>query len=198
MWVSGLGITKFPTKEIKILSKSEGLSSDYISSIAINGPAVWMAQVNGISCLYNNRIYNFPYKNGEKCTWTSIMTTGDSLWTGNTVLSLYKICYKPQLHLKAINSWPCYAYRFQFYKDGSLIFSNHLGLYRIVGNHKLEEIHADSKFFRFTMDGNTLVAGGRDNEGISVWTLLSSNGTLKLSLVKEFSSAVANHIYSIT
>jgi two-component sensor histidine kinase len=197
MWASGVGVTKFSEKEIEIFSKREGLLTDYISSVSIHRNAVWMAQVNGISCLYKNRIYNFPYSDTLACTWTSLLVTGDSLWTGNTSLSLFKIHYIPKPRLELLKRWPCYTNQFQLYTDGSLVLSNPFGFFQVTRNRQIQQIHSGSHFLRFVLDGDRIVAGGLDNEGISIWTIVPQNGKLTLSLEKQFSPIVANHIYSI-
>lgn len=201
IWVAGNnGLIKFFNKDFDVVSVPNGLASQFVSSIATSSShhSVWMAQLNGISCLYQNKVYNFPYSRNQKCTWTTVLLQGDSLWVGFNALWLYKIHYDPQPRLELIREWtmPHSVSDLQLYKDGILISSIDELFYTKSGGDLLKL--ADSRFFfRFLVDGNELWGGARDGEGMTRWKIVSEKKKPGLQLMQQFYSTKGNFVHGI-
>jgi len=201
IWFAGNGVIKFFSKNLDLFSTTYGLSSEFVSDIKESAAhhSIWMAQLNGISCLYKNHVYNFPYEDNLTCNWTSLALTGDSLWVGNYNLYLYKLIHDPEPKLQLLRQWniPNQVGEMHVYKDGSLIVGNDQQLLRISTSGNLERIGEGSNFSRYNIDQSELISGGHDDNGVSLWKMNEENGKLTISLMKQFDSNLANHIHCI-
>ena len=107
IWIPGdAGFYKYSNKYNDYFSEDEGLPSEYITAIAVDeiSGGAWLANRNGISCIYENKVFNFTYANGSSI-WSTLTTNGDSLWLINNGLFLYKISYQPNPTVKLIRKW---------------------------------------------------------------------------------------------
>src|SRR4029079_167756 len=135
---------------LDLFSTTYGLSSEFVSDLKESEThhSIWIAQLNGISSLYKNHVYNFPYEDNLTCTWTSLALTGDSLWVGNYNLYLYKLIHDPEPKLQLLRKWniPNHVGEMHVYKDGSLIVGNDQELLHITKSGNLEKIGEGSNF----------------------------------------------------
>jgi signal transduction histidine kinase/ligand-binding sensor domain-containing protein len=196
------GFTKFYNKYCDFYREPEGLSSAYITGITEderNG-AAWLAQSNSISCIYQHKIYNFPYPDTIH-GWTNIQVQNDSLWLTDSRLYLYKIDYDPQPNLQFLKQWipdiNDYKFRkqpvsdfiscFQDYRDGSMFFTKeNQGLFRASMDGSLQKLYGPG-VFSFCIDGNELwTGGGLLDTGIRRWKIIPDKEGVHIQLIQRF------------
>ena len=197
------GIVKFFSKDIDVFSTKEGLASPFIISTIedLRFHSIWMTRQNGISCLYQNKIYNFSIPGNKSWINTSIFLQGDSLWVGTPGLQLFRISYYPKPHLKLLSYWSelqgiqaKLVSDMHPYKDGTMLVNFvDVGLFRVTKESKLQKIHDGLFFNTFLITGDELWSASGDR-GITKWKVIPEKESLRLQLLREYNQLPSNNI----
>ena len=198
------GFNKFYNKYNDFYSEKDGLPSDFVTGIAEDerfGTA-WAVHKKGISCIRQNRIYNFSNPDTDDFSWGSVKVQNDSLWVYNDKLYLYKIFYEPEPHIRFLKKWAPADAPLDFIsclrvdQDGALMINlEHFGLFRTTMGGKIQKIH-DSGLITFYIDGDELWTGGVEN-GLAVWKIIRGKDSLHLKLIRRYQHLPDDHIRDI-
>ena len=193
IWMSHpAGFIKFYNKYNDFYGRAEGLPSEAVSCVAedeTNG-AAWIAQHQGISCVYKNEVFNFKVPITD---WTQVLITSDSLWVAADNLFVYKISYQPAPKLHLLKKWNVPGGKDQIFwlqpdMDGSMIMSkSDNGIYRAAPDGKVQLL-LSAFFCPFIIDGDELWTGsfeykpGHIKAELARWKMIREKDSIHLKL----------------
>jgi two-component sensor histidine kinase len=206
IWIPGdAGFYKYYNKYNDFFSEDEGLPSEYITGITVDEKSggTWLANRKGISCIYQNQVFNFPYPNGES-VWSTLTTNADSLWLINNGLFLYKISYQPNPAVRLIKKWEPgwrpddFVDYTSFSKDNNgtvFLNKNSAGLFYVGTNGQLKKIY-NAGLSTFFIDNNELWTS-EPFSNVTRWKIIRDKDSLHLQLLQRYTRLEGNVIRCI-
>jgi len=202
--IPGKGAIKFFNNYIDVYTVDNGLPSNFITSVAedASNHCFWLASKKGISCIYHDRIFNFPYPVKDEFTWASVRVQKDSLWLAFNGIFLYKIFYIPQPHLQLLKHWrlgngndDMITGVLRDTKGALLMNIEHHGLYRETNDGKLQKILPEG-LGPFLINRDELWTGSK-GDGVARWKMIYENTSLHLQLLQRYQHLPDDNIFEL-